>query len=138
MMEYKVKNPNPNYQLIFNNDKNSWVMKITQEGIIFNRESFPYVNADGFAKSVIEILESCYEVRFTEKMDKVTWIPCTERLPEDGGQKLCTHFCDTCEAMKSSYLVWAAPYNDGWCCDERVTGKVTHWMPIPLPPKQIS
>ena len=73
-----------------------------------------------------------------EKMDKVTWIPCTERLPEDGGQKLCTHFCDTCEAMKSPYLVWAAPYNDGWCCDERVTGKVTHWMPLPLPPKQIS
>jgi hypothetical protein len=42
-------------------------MKIRKDGIIFNRESFPYANTDDFAKAIIDILEQKFEVRFTEK-----------------------------------------------------------------------
>ena len=46
------------------------------------------------------------------------WIPVTERLPKNG------------EAILTCY--W-----DGWICDQYspVDDGVTHWMPLPEPPK---
>jgi hypothetical protein len=56
-----------NCEIIFNSKTDSWIMKIRKDGIIFNRESFPYANTDDFAKAIIDILEQKFEVRFTEK-----------------------------------------------------------------------
>lgn len=48
------------------------------------------------------------------------WIPVTERLPRNG----------------EHILVY---YSDGWICDQYspVDGGVTHWMPLPEPPKEV-
>ena len=47
------------------------------------------------------------------------WIPVTERLPEKYGEHILV--C----------------YKDGWVCDQYtpVDDGVTHWMPLPEPPK---
>ena len=47
------------------------------------------------------------------------WIPVTERLPEKNGEHILV--C----------------YKDGWVCDQYtpVDDGVTHWMPLPEPPK---
>ncbi len=47
------------------------------------------------------------------------WIPVTERLPEKDGEHILV--C----------------YKDGWVCDQYtpVDRGVTHWMPLPEPPK---
>ncbi|WP_085332190.1 DUF551 domain-containing protein [Klebsiella pneumoniae] len=62
------------------------------------------------------------------------WIPVSERLPDEGGR----------------YLAWVQQQNDlglsqwadnvGYQPDSlgfRVTGRVTHWMPLPAPPKGV-
>lgn len=48
------------------------------------------------------------------------WIPVTERLPYDEGERLLV--C----------------YSDGWICDQYTPfdNGVTHWMPLPEPPKE--
>lgn len=66
-----------------------------------------------------------------EELSKPKWIPVTERLPESG---------------KESVLIalrWGE-VDIGWCEDGRwrsefvneyEDGEVTHWMPLPEPPK---
>lgn len=57
------------------------------------------------------------------------WIPVSERLPEDG---------ELVYAWVSSYgeMAWV---DDGAWCSEYVNdyedGEITHWMPLPMPPK---
>lgn len=42
----------------------SWVMKLTSEGIFFNKDRYPDAKPDAFAEAVIKILEKQYKVRF--------------------------------------------------------------------------
>ncbi len=41
-------------------DETKWVMKISEEGILFNRETYPDSTVDDFAQAVISILEESY------------------------------------------------------------------------------
>ncbi len=51
--------------ITFNADGDeSWVMKLTREGILFNRDTFPDSTPDAFAKAVVEILENQFTVKF--------------------------------------------------------------------------
>ena len=45
-----------------------WLMKISREGIFFNREVYPEATPDDFAWAVISILEKQFKVKF-EKED---------------------------------------------------------------------
>jgi len=65
-MECKLENPEPN-SIIFNAEPCKWVMKITPEGIFFNREAYPDATPDEFAQTVIEILEKNFTVKFERK-----------------------------------------------------------------------
>lgn len=47
-----------------------WVMKITQEGIKFNKDLYSDSNTDEFAKAVIDILERDFDVKFTAKSNE--------------------------------------------------------------------
>ena len=62
------------------------------------------------------------------------WIPATERLPENNQWTLCLmkdKSFGTFRVLQWNYIDWE--YNDG---NERWKEKdVTHWMPLPLPPK---
>ena len=59
------------------------------------------------------------------------WIPVTERLPEFGARVICK-----CRANIYEVLTWTV---DGWEHDPQhvyMSGFVTHWMPLPEPPKE--
>lgn len=51
----------------FSADPDNWVMKLTREGIFFNRERYPDSSPDDFAQAVINILENSYTVKFTKE-----------------------------------------------------------------------
>ncbi len=77
-MELKIENPN-DYELkitekpikseiIFNADTDGpWIMKLTNEGIIFNRDAYPNTTPYDFAVAVIEILEKQFTIKFERK-----------------------------------------------------------------------
>ena len=61
------------------------------------------------------------------------WIPVTDRLPEDGSDILA--YAENGEDAR----IVPANYDRGtWfdCCFNRVTENITHWMPLPEPPKE--
>ena len=72
-----------------------------------------------------------------EELSKPRWIPVTERLPEFEGAVLC---------MRKSNVYGVRPYQEILYVDEfgfksfddiyLADGVVTHWMPLPQPPKK--
>mgnify|MGYP001599690657 FL=1 len=66
-MKLKLDKPIKN-QIIFNADVDgSWVMKLTDKGIFFNRDRYPDSDPDDFAQAVIKILEKEFTVKFDRK-----------------------------------------------------------------------
>ena len=56
------------------------------------------------------------------------WIPVSERLPEDGRQVL---------ACTKKGKAFSAHYDHFWgCWGVSHTVEITHWMPLPEPPKK--
>ena len=45
----------------------SWIMKLTDRGVFFNRDQFAKASPDDFAQSVVDILESDYDVTIKRK-----------------------------------------------------------------------
>ena len=84
-----------------------------------------------------------------EEVRQMRWIPVEERLPEEQGQyivfvdgKVTTDFYWVCEDIK-----WWLSYNGGFNAlyidpysskpkREPPYPRVTHWMPLPQPPKE--
>jgi len=56
-------------EMVFHAANGIWVLKIADEGIVFNRDLFPRSTPDLFAECFVNILEKNYEVSFT-KMEK--------------------------------------------------------------------
>ncbi len=80
----------------------------------------------GFRKTIAELEE------------KSKWIPVTERLPEVDGQYLCNyHFGNhkdmTFTRVLDYYATDKIPHFQHTLGDTIM--KVTHWMPLPEPPK---
>lgn len=62
------------------------------------------------------------------------WIPCSERLPEDGGKYLV---CIASEAFPGSMYIDILRYDKkGWKRDCVYAANVTHWRPLPEPPEE--
>ena len=69
-----------------------------------------------------------------QRQPRMRWIPVTERLPEKNDQwVLCLCVSGAIEVLKFDYTMWNwdAQY-PGRCYMENY---VTHWMPLPEPPK---
>ena len=66
------------------------------------------------------------------------WIPVTERLPEKKGQYVCRYvFCDNKEyPFFQVRWYFANLENPHFQYDGRMGLRVTHWMPLPEPPKE--
>ena len=47
--------------------EDTWIIKINDAGIFFNREKFPDDLPDDFARKFIDILEKNFNVKFIEK-----------------------------------------------------------------------
>ena len=65
----------------------------------------------------------------TDTNDGGKWISAKDRLP-DAWMDVLTHRTggDLCVEFKCS--------GDGWALDDYMLGEVTHWMPMPEPPKE--
>lgn len=69
----------------------------------------------------------------TDINDGCKWIPTDERLPEHGDVVLCHHKHFDCQVIcqwDKRSNVWL---DDKWTYG---TGCITHWMPLPEPPKE--
>lgn len=62
------------------------------------------------------------------------WIPVSERLPEEGGRYWC--YVEEQNSLGKSHYQWNCSWNEGAWSDKALTGRVTHWMPLPNPPKE--
>lgn len=69
----------------------------------------------------------------------VVWIPVTERLPEDRSDVLVVAYW---HERWGVYMGWCAPERAEWSVHigigDRNDVAVTHWMPLPEPPKGVS
>ena len=68
----------------------------------------------------------------------VVWIPVTERLPEDRSNVLVVAYW---HERWGVYMGWCAPKRAEWSVHigigDRNDVAVTHWMPLPEPPKGV-
>ena len=68
----------------------------------------------------------------------VAWIPVTERLPEDRSDVLVVAYW---HERWGVYMGWCAPERAEWSVHigigDRNDVAVTHWMPLPEPPKGV-
>lgn len=61
-------------------------------------------------------------------MQEMNWISVKDKLPQNLDDVLI-HYADGCIEV-------GCRYSDGWPM-ERSLGPVTHWMPLPEPPKEV-
>lgn len=62
------------------------------------------------------------------------WIPCSERMPDEGGRYWC--YVEEINSLGKSHYQWNCSWNgDAWS-DPALTGRVTHWLPLPAAPQQ--
>ena len=62
-------------------------------------------------------------------LDRMTWISVKDRLPENDNHVLCC--TETKKGMKNVIIGYYM--NGAWRCG--MNSNVTHWMPMPEPPK---
>lgn len=103
-------------------------------------------------QEIIDRLAAYEDTGFTpEEVQQMRWIPVEERLPEEQGQyivvvdgKVTTDFYWVCEDIK-----WWLSYNEGFNAlyidpyssklkREPPYPRVTHWMPLPEAPKEVT
>ncbi len=59
--------PEMKNEIVFQPEKDTWAIKITRDGVIFNREGYPNSTPDAFAKCFIDLLEKTYSIKFYKK-----------------------------------------------------------------------
>lgn len=62
------------------------------------------------------------------------WIKCSERMPEEGGRYWC--YVEELNSLGKSHYQWNCSWNGDEWSDKALTGRVTHWMPLPAAPEQ--
>lgn len=63
------------------------------------------------------------------------WIPVSERLPEEGGRYWC--YVEEQNSLGKSHYQWNCSWNGEIWGGAMMYGRVTHWMPLPNPPKEV-
>jgi hypothetical protein len=62
------------------------------------------------------------------------WIPVSERLPEESGRYWC--YVEEQNSLGKSHYQWNCSWNGEIWGGAMMHGRVTHWMPLPNPPKE--
>ncbi|EMX5170732.1 DUF551 domain-containing protein [Citrobacter freundii] len=62
------------------------------------------------------------------------WIPVSDRMPEEGGRYWC--YVEEQNSLGKSHYQWNCSWNGEVWSDKALSGRVTHWIPLPAPPKQ--
>ncbi len=63
------------------------------------------------------------------------WIPVSERMPEEGGRYWC--YVEEQNSLGKSHYQWNCSWNGDVWSDKALTGRVTHWMPLPAAPQEV-
>ncbi|HBW2298306.1 TPA: DUF551 domain-containing protein [Klebsiella pneumoniae] len=63
------------------------------------------------------------------------WIPVSERMPEEGGRYWC--YVEDQNSLGKSHYQWNCSWNGDVWSDKALTGRVTHWMPLPAGPQEV-
>lgn len=64
-----------------------------------------------------------------------TWIPVSERLPEEGGRYWC--YVEEQNSLGKSHYQWNCSWNGEIWGGAMMYGRVTHWMPLPAVPQEV-
>ncbi len=51
-------------------DNESWILRITKNGIVFNHEEWPDSTPSDFAQAFCDVLEKGYDITFTKRISK--------------------------------------------------------------------
>ncbi|EBC9695743.1 DUF551 domain-containing protein [Salmonella enterica subsp. enterica serovar Heidelberg] len=62
------------------------------------------------------------------------WIPVSERMPEESGRYWC--YVEEQNSLGKSHYQWNCSWNGEVWSDTALSGRVTHWMPLPAAPQQ--
>lgn len=88
------------------------------------------------ATRVQDYAESILAIPSADVAPVQRWIPVTERLPEENGLYFC---CWKAQCDDKSWIIRLADWraDTGWMnmYDEPMKKPITHWMPLPNPPK---
>lgn len=72
-----------------------------------------------------------------EALERMRWIPCSERLPEMNDNYNCAYrFGNSNKICVSNLFFYATDPNPHFHCEGYHGLKVTHWRPLPEPPKE--
>ena len=82
------------------------------------------------ADAIEELMRRCEQFKY---MSLPAWIPVTNRLPSREGKYL-TAFSKG-EVGQNVFLIFRDSPTK-WYYNSEDTGEVTHWMPLPEPPKE--
>ncbi|EMS9660214.1 DUF551 domain-containing protein [Klebsiella aerogenes] len=64
-----------------------------------------------------------------------TWVPVSERLPEEGGRYWC--YVEEQNSLGKSHYQWNCSWNGEIWGGAMMYGRVTHWMPLPAAPQEV-
>ena len=64
----------------------------------------------------------------------MSWIKCSDKLPDDSFGRVLVWVVEQTSLGKSGY-VWNCSHSNGVFSDNFTTYNVTHWQPLPDPPK---
>ncbi|ELY4546034.1 DUF551 domain-containing protein [Cronobacter sakazakii] len=62
------------------------------------------------------------------------WIACSERMPAESGRYWC--YVEEQNSLGKSHYQWNCSWNGDVWSDKALTGRVTHWMPLPAAPQE--
>ena len=86
-------------------------------------------------ESIEPVMEACR--MGMEALERTRWIPVSERLPEERGCYIVAvkHWYDGKPVAREAFWNGA----DWLSCEKRmeITPRVTHWQPLPEPPKEV-
>lgn len=85
-------------------------------------------------------LQRAYDDGYEQgKQDAVKWIPVTERLPDFEGMCLCMRKSYSKANFRHQEIMYFNYDEQAFCSNVDgifvADGNVTHWMPLPKPPK---
>lgn len=90
--------------------------------------------AHGGKSDPAEEVDLCALEMAISALEQTKWIPVTERLPEDSGMYIVT--ANDGHAHRVTFVIWQKRNKIWNLTGARSYWRVTHWMPLPEPPKE--
>ncbi|HEF7268412.1 TPA: DUF551 domain-containing protein [Yersinia enterocolitica] len=63
-----------------------------------------------------------------------SWIKCSDQMPKDSGRYWC--YVEEQNCLGKSHYQWNCSWNGDMWSERELTGRVTHWMPLPAAPEK--